>query len=171
MVAYGTLTGDVTLAFTNVPASVPVMVTVYFTQNATGGYTVSYPSGTRYLYGGNGAVNPAPSATTAITLFTLNGGTNWHVVAVDTRPSRIDPFHVNPPANGDYYIVFDILTVLDLAGVLKNGTGTLAYAKSTNGGSSFASVSGSTSFASGDILKITVTSFSDWLSFTIPRTA
>lgn len=59
---------------------------------------------------------------------------------------------------------------LNLASVRKRGTGTVVYAKSTNG-TTFSDTAVSTSFAINDVLRITVTGYSDYLTLTIPRTA
>ncbi|MFA5626229.1 MAG: hypothetical protein WC965_01975 [Thiohalomonadaceae bacterium] len=81
-----------------------------------------------------------------------------------------DPFYVNPPGNGSYEIVFTESVTLNLGSVTQRGTGTLAYAKSTDG-TNFSSATGSTSFAANDVLRLTVTAYSGYLTLAIPRTA
>lgn len=81
-----------------------------------------------------------------------------------------EPFYVNPQDNGAFHIVFDEAMTLNLASVRRRGTGTVVYAKSTNG-TTFSDTAVSTSFAINDVLRITVTDYSDYLTLTIPRTA
>lgn len=81
----------------------------------------------------------------------------------------LEPLYVNPQADGNFYVVFDFAVTLDLANVRTRGTGTVDYAKSTDG-TSFSNVSTATAFAAGDVLRITVTGLNDYLTLAIPRT-
>lgn len=72
---YATPTGNITLAFSNVPASGTLCTAqVELTFGATT-YTVTYPSGTKHL--GGSAVDPEANTTLVVTLQTRDGGTTW----------------------------------------------------------------------------------------------
>ncbi|MFA5626269.1 MAG: hypothetical protein WC965_02175 [Thiohalomonadaceae bacterium] len=88
-------------------------------------------------------------------------------VTSDAYAPLVD-YYVNPQANGDTYVTFSTQTILDLGNVTKRGTGTLAYERSTDG-TNFSSVTGATTFNANDVLKITVTSYSGYLTLTIPN--
>ena len=163
------LTGNVTLALTNVPSDYAV-VTLLVQQDEVGGHTLSFAGSTVNLNGGDGSIAPGANERSIVTLVTDNGGSSFSVAVADPRPNQYIGYYWNPQADGDYYITFDEPVTLNLGGVVKRGTGSLAYAKSTNG-TTFTSVSGSTGFATNDVLRVTVTGFSGWLTFTIPRTA
>jgi len=173
--AYGTLTGDTTLALSNVPSTGFVIVTVSLVQDATGGRTVTYPAGTTQLNGGNGSVNTAANSTSIITLVTTNGGSAWVAAVADARPNQYEAFYLNPSGNGNYYIVFPYSVTLNLSSAwyrVASGTPTLTYARMNNLDGAFgANVTGSQTFNANDVLRVTVAGFSEWLALTIPRTA
>lgn len=163
------LTGNVTLAFTNVPSDYAV-VTLLVQQDGVGGHTLSLGGPNVNLNGGDGSIAPDANARSIVTLVTDDGGSSFSVAVADPRPNQHVGYYWNPQADGAYYIAFDEPVTLDLGGVVQRGTGSLAYAKSTDG-TTFTAASGSTGFAANDVLRVTVTGFSDWLTFTIPRTA
>lgn len=167
-----TLTGSATIALSNVPSGVLAVYTVQVRQDATGGRTLTMPPNTTML-NGVAAIDPTPLAYSLVTLATSDGGSTLRASIADARPATLDPLMWNPPADGTYYWRSPPPgCVLDLASVGKQGTGTLAFAKSLNATpTSFSTVTGATAFAAGDVLRVTVTGFSGWLAFDIPRTA
>ena len=168
--AYGTLTGNTTLAFSNIASGGVTVVTLALTQDGTGSRTVAFPVGTVLLNGGDGSINPTAGATTWLTFVRV--GSTWSVGISDARPNKFDPLYWSIPDNGSYYIVVgpDPIT-LNLPGTVTEGTGSVAHARSTNGGSSFSTVTSSTTFNPGDVYRLTVSGFSGWLAVTVPRTA
>lgn len=168
---YGTIRGNVTLSFSNVPSTGAVMVTYVVAQNNVGGHTLTYPGGTVFLNGGDGSINPAANSVSVVSLVSTNAGANWVVAVSDSRPTQYEAFYFNPSDNGPIYVRIPYPMTLNVAGTTQAGTGTLAYARSTNNGSSFTNISTSTSFGTGDILRVTVSGIGAWLTFTIPRTA
>lgn len=74
-----TPTGNITLAFSNVPATgTACTVTVIVTQGATA-YTVTPPTGTKWM--GSAAPTQAVNKACAFTFLTTNGGTTWYASA------------------------------------------------------------------------------------------
>ena len=72
-----TLTGNVTLTYSNAPTGRAVTFTIVATQDATGGRTITFPTGTKYA---GGTVPPATTTAAAVdvwTVTTYNGGTTW----------------------------------------------------------------------------------------------
>lgn len=55
-----------------------VEFTIFCTQNSTGGYTLSFPSGTIVT----GAISSAPNSTSIIKVFSFDSGTNWEAVVL-----------------------------------------------------------------------------------------
>lgn len=163
------LTANTTVSITNVPANAFVMLTLWVVQDATGGRTLTLPGGTVFLYGESGVVNPTANSETLITLSTVNGGTSWLALMSDIRGPDFEPFYFYAPGNGDIEIIFTKPTTLDFAQTVKSGA-TLAYQKKPSGGS-YSAASGSTSFVSGDMLKVTVSGASGPVAFSIVRTA
>lgn len=165
-----TLAGNATISLTNVPADYAV-VTLIVTQDSTGSRTLSVSGDVTTLNGGDGSISPAPNSRSIVSLVTDDGGAHWDMSVADPRANQLDDFYWNPQADGSYYIKARNPFTLDLAGTTTAGTGSVAHAKSTNNGSSFSSVSGVTSFATGDVYRMTVSGFSGWLAVTIPRVA
>lgn len=160
------LIGNVTLNPQNVPPGL-VSVAVVLTQDATGGRSVAIPPSSTLLGGEDGAINPAPASRSIITMMTTDSGANWLVAIGDSRPGRLEMFNFNPPGNGAYYATFSRPVRLDLGAVQLRGTGTVAYARSTDG-ATFSTVAGVTDFAAGNVLRYTVSAFADWLALAIP---
>lgn len=168
---HATLTGAaVTIAPSNVPSGVLAVYVLQVTQDATGGRAITWPANTTFLNGVS-TVNPAPNAVSLITLITSNGGSTWQATIADARATAIDPLMFTPVANGDVYWRCPAPGyTLKLGAVGKQGTGTLAYAKSLAASpTSFSSVSGDTAFAEGDVLRVTLSSMGTWVAFDIPR--
>jgi len=163
------LTGNVTLTFSSVPADYAVS-TLLVEQDGVGSRMVSVSGSVTVLNGGDGSINPAANSRSVMTFVTANGGSTFDLAVADSRPDQYEAFYMNPPADGEYYITFPHAVTLGLGSVHKRGTGTLAYAKSTDG-ATFSGASGSTPFAANDVLRVTVSGFSGWLTFAIPRTA
>jgi hypothetical protein len=63
--------------------SVAEALTLYLTQDGTGGRTASWPGSVTWLSGSAAAINPTPGGLTVIVLETLNGGTTWYGSASD----------------------------------------------------------------------------------------
>lgn len=162
-----TLTGNTTISLTNVPVDYAV-VTLLVTQDSTGSRTLSVAGDVTVLNGGDGSISPTLNSRSIVTLVTADGGSHWDMAVADPRANQLDDFYWNPQADGDYYIKAKNPFTLDLAGTTTGGTGSVAHAKSTDG-STFTAVSGITSFATGDIYRMTVSGFSDWFTVTIPR--
>ena len=168
-----TLTGNCTVSFINVPSGVS-RVTLLVTQDATGGRTLSFGIAPTWLRGSKSTIDPAANATSYVDMVTLNGGTTWVASVRDTRAQEFDSYFFNPPSNGDNYVIFKNPVKLDCqsASIKKAGTGSVVLARSTNGGSTFSTVTGSAEqFDGGDILRATTSGFSGWFTFTVPRVA
>lgn len=73
-----TLTASCTLSFTNIPSSVSFGVTLALKQDATGSRTVTWPTGTRWSGGTAPTLTTTAAKTDFISMFTLDGGTNWN---------------------------------------------------------------------------------------------
>ena len=72
-----TLSGNVTFTYSNTPTGRAVTFTIVATQDATGGRTITFPTGTKYA---GGTVPPATTTAAAVdvwTVTTYNGGTTW----------------------------------------------------------------------------------------------
>jgi hypothetical protein len=70
-----------------------------------------------------------------------------------------------------YFPVHEALT-LNIAGAVTAGTGTFTYAKALAAiPTSFSAITTSTTFAAGDVLKITAASVTGYCAVTLPRTA
>lgn len=83
-----------------------------------------------------------------------------------------EDFYVNPLGDGDFHWPFRTAMTLDLTNAMKRGTGTVTYAKALSATpTTFTTVTGSTSFAAGDVIRITVADYADYLALAIPRTA
>lgn len=166
------LTGNVTLAPSNVPSGRLVTITLRVVQDGTGGRTLTFPTNTTILNGGDGSIAGGANQVSVVTLVTADGGSTWLAVVADVRPTQYESFYLNPPADGNYYITFTHPVTLNLGGASKRGLGTttIGYAKSTDG-TSFTTVTGSQSFAANNVLRVNVTGFNTWLALTIPRTA
>lgn len=166
--AYGTLVGNATLAFSNVPGDGVTVVTLAVTQDATGSRTLTLPVGTVVLNGGDGSINPTPNATTWLTF--VRRPSVWQVSISDARATDFDEFYLNPPGNGDYRVGFRKTRILDFSDVEVIGGASVAFHRSTDGGSSWGSaLSGTTTFDRGDLLRCTVTGFDSFCTITIPR--
>lgn len=161
------LTGNVTLTFSNVPADYAVS-TLLVAQDGVGSRTVSVAGSVTVLNGGDGSINPAANSRSVMTFVTDNGGSTFDLVVADSRPNQLDDFYWNPQADGAYYIKANNPFTLDLAGTTTGGTGSVAHAKSTDG-NTFTAASGTTSFATGDTYRMTVSGFSGWFTVTVPR--
>lgn len=72
-----TLTGNITFTFSNAPSSRMVSFTIVAKQDATGGRTITWPSGTKWP---GGVAPPATTTANAIDIWsvmTYDGGTTW----------------------------------------------------------------------------------------------
>lgn len=72
-----TLTGNTTFTFSNAPSSRMVSFTIVAKQDATGGRTITWPSGTKWP---GGVAPPATTTANAIDIWsvmTYDGGTTW----------------------------------------------------------------------------------------------
>jgi hypothetical protein len=72
-----TLTGNVTFTYSNVPVGRMVSFTIAAKQDATGGRTITWPTGTKWA---GGVVPPATTSANALDIWsvmTYDGGTNY----------------------------------------------------------------------------------------------
>ena len=72
-----TLTGNTTFTYTNAPSGRMVSFTIAVKQDATGGRTITWPSGTKWP---GGVAPPATTAANAIDIWsvmTYDGGSTW----------------------------------------------------------------------------------------------
>jgi hypothetical protein len=113
-----TLTGAVTLAFTGATTGIACSFTLYLTENATGGYGVTWPSGITWTGGSAPTLNTAALALNVLVFETVNGGTNWTGSAVTGAPSL--PLTVLNGGTG--------LSAGGVAGTLLTGQGTSSAA-------------------------------------------
>lgn len=166
------LTGNATLAPSNVPSGRLVTITLRVVQDGTGGRTLAFPANTTILNGGDGSIAGGANQASVVTLVTADGGFAWLAAVADVRPTQHDAFYLNPPADGNYYITFTHSVTLDLGNAVKRGPGsaTIGYAKSTDG-TNFTGVTGLQSFAANNVLRVNVSSFDTWLTLSIPRSA
>ena len=72
-----TMTGNVTLSFTNVPASGAVSLTLEIAQDGVGGHAVTWPGSVLWPDGAAAVVPTDPDADAVVTLRTRDGGTTW----------------------------------------------------------------------------------------------
>jgi hypothetical protein len=73
------LTQNITsIVFQNVPAVSAVNVQIIFTQDATGGRTVTFPSSFKWSGGTSLPVTTTANAIDVLNIMTVNGGTTWH---------------------------------------------------------------------------------------------
>ena len=72
-----TPTGNITLAFSNIPSGVSVSTTVIITQGASA-FTVTMPAGTTWL---QTAPTQVANKKCVINMLTVDGGTNWYATA------------------------------------------------------------------------------------------
>jgi len=72
-----TLTGNVTLTYSNTPSGRAVTFTIIATQDATGGRTITFPAGTKYSGGTSPPATTTAAAVDVWTVTTYNGGTTW----------------------------------------------------------------------------------------------
>jgi hypothetical protein len=91
--------------------------------------------------------------------------------AVDARV-KFPPVAASFTAAGDAYMPIHEALTLNVAGKVEAGTGTFTIAKAVAATpTSFSTITTSTSFAAGDVLKITAASVTGYCAVTIPRTA
>lgn len=76
---YMTLDQNTTIAFSNVPASGTVPISIEFTQNATGTYTVAWPSSVKWSKGSTPVITTGNGAVDVISGYTRDGGTTWRL--------------------------------------------------------------------------------------------
>ena len=73
-----TLTGNVTFSFTNVPEGGLTPLTIILVQDATGGYTTTWPSGLLWEGGTEPTLVTTAASISIVTLFTDDAGTTWY---------------------------------------------------------------------------------------------
>lgn len=74
-----TLTGAVTLTLAGATASQACSVTLILTQDATGGWAITWPASVKWLPTGAAPLFTTTASTvTIVELFTVNGGTTWY---------------------------------------------------------------------------------------------
>ena len=73
------LSANTTLSFTNPPASGKVAsITILATQDATGGRTIAWPTGTKWTGGTQPVQSTAANSVSVYSLFTEDGGTTYY---------------------------------------------------------------------------------------------
>ncbi len=72
-----TLTGNVTLSFSNVPASGAVSLTLFLLQDSTGSRTVTWPGSVIWPGGTAPTLTTTASHVDCFVMITTNGGTTW----------------------------------------------------------------------------------------------
>lgn len=79
-----TLTGNVTLSFTNVPATAnrAVSITIYLIQDATGSRTVTWPGSVIFAGGITPTLTTTANRVDMVVLTTTNAGTTWRAAPV-----------------------------------------------------------------------------------------
>lgn len=79
-----TLSQNTTIAsITGIPSgSQGAEFTILCTQNSTGNYTLSFPSGTTLT----GAISAAPNSTSVVKVFSFNSGTSWEAIVIKPLP-------------------------------------------------------------------------------------
>lgn len=79
-----TLTGNVTLSFTNVPATAnrAVSITLYLIQDATGSRTVTWPGSVIFAGGITPTLTTTANRVDMVVLTTTNAGTTWRAAPV-----------------------------------------------------------------------------------------
>jgi len=79
-----TLTGNVTLSFTNVPATAnrAVSITLFLIQDGTGGWTVTWPGSVIFPGGTTPTLTTTANRVDMIVLTTTNAGTTWRAASV-----------------------------------------------------------------------------------------
>ena len=90
------------------------------------------------------------------------------LVSVPRPFAERDGIMVNPPEDGEFFIVIHNDSTVDIDNAVVRGVGEVAYARSTNG-TAFDTISETTAFNSGDVLRITVSGMGAYLSLTIPQ--
>lgn len=73
-----TLTENTTIAFSNVPADNATSITIVFTQDGTGGRTVSWPASVEWAGGSAPTITSSANAVDVVTLMTPDQGTTWY---------------------------------------------------------------------------------------------
>lgn len=79
-----TLTGNATFTVSNATSGRACSFTIYLKQDATGGRTVTWPSGTKWS-GGAPTLSTAANAVDIVVLESLDGGTSWYGSLVGTN--------------------------------------------------------------------------------------
>jgi hypothetical protein len=82
-----TATGNIAFSYSNAPSGRVFAFTVAFKQDATGGRTITWPSGTKWP---GGSVPPATTNANAVdiwSLMTYDGGTTW-VTSLSVKDSK-----------------------------------------------------------------------------------
>lgn len=82
-----TLTGNTTFSFTNAPSGRMFSFTIVAKQDATGGRTITWPTGSRYA---GGLVPPATTTANAIDIWsamTYDGGTTY-IISLSVKDAK-----------------------------------------------------------------------------------
>jgi len=168
-----TMTGNITsLAFSNIPTT-----TVYSTVwtwvlavDATGGYTLASMPTVTWTDGSSfDDLDLSANAVNIVTFWQV--GSTIYATLVTNGSLRLDPYAISFPEDGTALIVVDRAETIDLGNVRNveadgtAGTGTLSFKK--NG----TTATGSTSFAAGDVLEVTMASSTTASAVAIPRYA
>jgi len=166
-----TMTGNITsLSFSNVPTTTAYATvwTWVLAIDATGGYALSGTPTVTWVDGGDfDDLDLSANAVNIVTFWRI--GSVTYAALLYNGSLRLDPYRLSFAEDGDQLIVVDAAETVDLSSVTNveadgtAGTGTLTFQK--NG----VSASGSTSLASGDVLKVTLASSTTPTAVLIPR--
>lgn len=167
-----TMTGNITsLSLANSPTGTQyeTSFTLVLQIDATGGYTLGSPFPVTWLDGSSWDDLDLSANAVNIIQFANIGTTVYGAIVYKDGAIRLDSYVLSFADNGSQLVVVTQAETLDLANVSNveadgtAGTGTLAFEK--NG----VSASGSTAFAAGDVLKVTLSGSTTPTAVSIPR--
>jgi hypothetical protein len=168
-----TMTGNITgLSFSNVPTASEYSAswTWVLRIDATGGYSLAGTPTVTFVDGSSWSdLDLTASSENIVTFWRVD--TTTYAALVTNGQLALDPYTMTFPDDGTVLIAVARAETIDLANVTHlevdgtAGTGTLSYTKNN------VSASGSTSFAVGDVLGVTLASSTTASAVSIPRYA
>jgi len=86
-----TLTDNCSFTFANPPASGTAgSITLFLTQDATGGRTVTWPAAVEWVSGSAPTLKSGADELSIVTVITLDGGTTWHGTVVTAAGGSVE---------------------------------------------------------------------------------
>ena len=168
-----TMTGDMTgPTFANLPTETEIAASWIWVLriNGTGGYTLTSTPAVTFVDGSSFAdTNLAANAVNIFSFWRLGAITYGALISRGTL--GLDPYTVSFPVAGVVLIQVSRAETIDLGNVTHReidgtaGTGTLSYLKNN------AAATGSTAFAAGDVLAVTLAGSTTASAVSIPRYA